>query len=575
MDQDLALSRARGLGPGVDLMADLRDYLGFTDEAYLAKNADVAEAGADPFAHFVQYGRYERHRDFGFHTRETWAQSAGFDRDLYAARYPDVVAAGFDPLAHFLQFGFWEGRLKSLVPATAVWEQLKIEPAAWTLRDVTSGGGCPDLDGVGTDRIRSTLGVFLRRGPRGLHKSDAAIFLGWLALLVGESAIAEAFFETHQLGPPYFWKPSETAVRSVAAFPARSLRDFSAERGLATTVVVRSQPVSVPSYTVVRRCGATRTQPKTRQSDEVVGVRLPDATAFPGEDYVLSEGTIVMVGDVAGGGSGGGLGGHGPLAVGGGFAVVEWPAAASLGEPLPSAVSFLGSNAHDLADHLFTKSASLPLLGDDEPRVVLVESTLPPHYTEWAQSIAPGASFVAATQPIRVRHLQLLFRSGASGLPSPSAVSWTKTHAVDARAKADGSRLFLVNGFSRAPGLINRNSAVLADYLKSFNFRTLDPARASAQEALALIGKASVIIAELGPALALCVACRPGTQIVVLCHEASGASYDSLAFLAASARCQIVFYQGLELKRSARETWRHDYLIDVADLAECIRTTIA
>jgi hypothetical protein len=75
------------------------------DKAYhLAHNPDVAAAGVDPLAHYLQFGWHEG-RD----------PSAWFDTSYYLAQNPDVKAAGVDPLIHFETFGWKEGRDPSLV----------------------------------------------------------------------------------------------------------------------------------------------------------------------------------------------------------------------------------------------------------------------------------------------------------------------------------------------------------------------------------------------------------------------------------------------------------------------------
>ena len=72
----------------------------FDTAGYLARNADVAAAGADPLRHYHEFGWLEG-RD----------PSAFFDTGLYLAMNPDVAAAGIDPLLHFLLSGAAEGRM--------------------------------------------------------------------------------------------------------------------------------------------------------------------------------------------------------------------------------------------------------------------------------------------------------------------------------------------------------------------------------------------------------------------------------------------------------------------------------
>jgi glycosyltransferase involved in cell wall biosynthesis len=66
---------------------------------YLRQYPDVAEAGVDPFTHFMTIG---------------WAEGrnpcALFDTELYLARNPDVAQAGINPLVHYVRAGAREGR---------------------------------------------------------------------------------------------------------------------------------------------------------------------------------------------------------------------------------------------------------------------------------------------------------------------------------------------------------------------------------------------------------------------------------------------------------------------------------
>lgn len=85
-------------GPGSDY--DLVARSGWFDEAhYLTQNADVAEAGLDPVAHYLT-GGYRENRE----------PSAFFDGRGYSARYPDVAAGAMAPLVHWLRIGRTEGR---------------------------------------------------------------------------------------------------------------------------------------------------------------------------------------------------------------------------------------------------------------------------------------------------------------------------------------------------------------------------------------------------------------------------------------------------------------------------------
>lgn len=125
----------------------------FSVEGYFAANPDVAQAGLEPFSHFLAYGRHEgreiapsRHaaRYFGQvdwapapWTHESFAASdaghggagsrrrvaavpltaeqhaavaAEFDAAFYLALNPDVATAGIEPLEHFIRTGWLEDR---------------------------------------------------------------------------------------------------------------------------------------------------------------------------------------------------------------------------------------------------------------------------------------------------------------------------------------------------------------------------------------------------------------------------------------------------------------------------------
>lgn len=92
----VAGSAAKDRGTDYDLVV----RSGWFDAAYyLARNADVAEAGLDPVTHYLTGG-----------FREDREPSAFFDGRGYAARYPDVVLADVAPLVHWLRTGIGEGR---------------------------------------------------------------------------------------------------------------------------------------------------------------------------------------------------------------------------------------------------------------------------------------------------------------------------------------------------------------------------------------------------------------------------------------------------------------------------------
>lgn len=71
----------------------------FDKDWYLAKNPDVAQAGVNPWLHYVRYGGFEG-RDPG----------PGFSSQWYLDTYVDVKKAGINPLVHYLGYGRKEGR---------------------------------------------------------------------------------------------------------------------------------------------------------------------------------------------------------------------------------------------------------------------------------------------------------------------------------------------------------------------------------------------------------------------------------------------------------------------------------
>jgi len=87
----------------------------FDTSDYLAAYQDIAQAGINPFEHYLAFGAAEgRLADPGGDAMliarygQTIVQA--FDRDYYLARNPDVAAAGIDPIIHFMEFGWREGR---------------------------------------------------------------------------------------------------------------------------------------------------------------------------------------------------------------------------------------------------------------------------------------------------------------------------------------------------------------------------------------------------------------------------------------------------------------------------------
>lgn len=66
---------------------------------YCARYGDVAEAGLDPVAHYLDHGAREK-RDPGPH----------FDTAHYLHLYPDIAAGGINPLVHYILAGRAEQR---------------------------------------------------------------------------------------------------------------------------------------------------------------------------------------------------------------------------------------------------------------------------------------------------------------------------------------------------------------------------------------------------------------------------------------------------------------------------------
>src|SRR5262249_11712400 len=66
---------------------------------YLAQNPDVAAAGINPLAHYLQKGGGEGRYP-----------SPSFNPDWYLGHYPDVAAAGINPAVHYRLYGMREGR---------------------------------------------------------------------------------------------------------------------------------------------------------------------------------------------------------------------------------------------------------------------------------------------------------------------------------------------------------------------------------------------------------------------------------------------------------------------------------
>ena len=74
----------------------------FNADWYLQSYPDVEQSGADPIAHYLQYG-----------AKEGRAPGPDFDGNWYLSHYPDVASSGVNPLVHYIKFGQLEGRQTS------------------------------------------------------------------------------------------------------------------------------------------------------------------------------------------------------------------------------------------------------------------------------------------------------------------------------------------------------------------------------------------------------------------------------------------------------------------------------
>jgi hypothetical protein len=82
----------------------------FFPEGYLEMYKDVARAGADPWRHYVLYGKKEG-RDNGLHP-----DGRMFFPEGYLEMYPDAALSGLDPWHHYVLKGKKEGRDNGLHP---------------------------------------------------------------------------------------------------------------------------------------------------------------------------------------------------------------------------------------------------------------------------------------------------------------------------------------------------------------------------------------------------------------------------------------------------------------------------
>jgi len=143
----------------------------FSTRDYLARHADVAQAGANPLVHYLTSG-YREGREIvasahaaayhamteadrrvialGIISREERAAAAElFDPQYYLAMYRDVATSGADPLDHFLSHGWREQRDPSNDFSVA--DYLELNP------DVAASGVHPFLHYVLTGRAEGRI----------------------------------------------------------------------------------------------------------------------------------------------------------------------------------------------------------------------------------------------------------------------------------------------------------------------------------------------------------------------------------------------------------------------------------
>ncbi len=122
----------------------------FDADFYRATNPDVAEAGTDPLAHFIDNGHAEG-RD----------PSPDFSLAAYLAANPDVAASGMNPLLHYARHGLIEGRRLRPEGDAVVGERQLIAPyfnaAYYTAMN-------PDVAASGRDPLDHFLAVGWREG---------------------------------------------------------------------------------------------------------------------------------------------------------------------------------------------------------------------------------------------------------------------------------------------------------------------------------------------------------------------------------------------------------------------------
>ena len=111
----------------------------FDAEFYITQYPDVAQAGVNPFAHYMETGYSEGRQP-----------NATFNTTYYLEKNPDVAQAGVNPLKHHKEFGGKEGRytnaeqeqrdIASEVMAGALLGDYNSNPTFWsTVAQIATG----------------------------------------------------------------------------------------------------------------------------------------------------------------------------------------------------------------------------------------------------------------------------------------------------------------------------------------------------------------------------------------------------------------------------------------------------
>ena len=118
---DIGLAKRAGLSRS-DLNAVIASAM-FDERFYLMTYSDIAEAGVDPFEHYLVFGRFENRKP-----------SAIFDPVAYVEANPEVATSGMEPFLHYVLVGQAAGaplsKAETIVPRPAFGSR------AGSLRDV-------------------------------------------------------------------------------------------------------------------------------------------------------------------------------------------------------------------------------------------------------------------------------------------------------------------------------------------------------------------------------------------------------------------------------------------------------